>query len=54
MEFVPLAEVRGQQAGLVKEWQQVESYQKTLATHTPRQHRDEGGWALIRDEGGVL
>ena len=43
---MPLSEVKGRQAELVEEWLQVESYQKTLASHTPKPARDDGEWLL--------
>ena len=42
MEFVPLSEVKVRQTQLIEEWLQVESYQKTLASHTPKLPRDDG------------
>jgi hypothetical protein len=41
MEFVPVSEVKVQQAVLIDEWLQVESYQKSLASHTPKPPRDD-------------
>ena len=42
MEFVPLWEVKAQQVILVEEWFKVESYQKTLPSHTPKSTPDNG------------
>ena len=42
MEFVPLWEVKAQQVILVEEWLKVESYQKTLPSHTPKSTPDNG------------
>ncbi|CAI8058549.1 Ectopic P granules protein 5 homolog, partial [Geodia barretti] len=41
MEFVPVSEVKVRRAVLIDEWLQVESYQKTLASHTPKPPRDD-------------
>ena len=47
MEFVPVSEVKVRRAVLIDEWLQVESYQKTLASHTPKPPRDDGGYSVV-------
>ena len=42
-----MSEVKVQQAVLIDEWLQVESYQKSLASHTPKPPRDDGEYSVF-------